>query len=91
MANMLGDDYCVIEDGINGRSTVWDDPTNLCLNEISGSGIVALEDSKILTLHALRRDTDEPGVIRLSDSYIMMTLWICEEGQYKTLAAKFEL
>ena len=33
----------------------------------------------------------KPDVIHLSDSYIMMTLWICEEGQYKTLAAKFEL
>ena len=89
-----------------------------------------------MTLHALRRDTDEPGVyaciadvaggkwrligkeriwaprlpmtrndkmaeifafikfgqpgaIRLSDGSIMMTLWICEDGCYKTLAIKF--
>ena len=111
-----------IDTGIKGQST----------------GIVALDGNKILTTHALRRDTDEPGVyaciseisdgkykliskeriwkpnvpmtringfaeifafikfgqpgvIRLSDGSIMMTLWVCEEGQYKTLTAKFEL
>ena len=102
------------------------------------SGITALDGTKILTLHALRRDTDEPGVyaciadvaggeykllskeriwkpntpmtrinnfaeifafikfgqpgvVRLADGSIMMTLWICEEGCYKTLSARFEL
>ena len=111
-----------IDTGILGQST----------------GIAALDGNKILTTHALRRDTDEPGVyaciadisggeykllskeriwkpnvpmtringfaeifafikfgqpgvIRLSDGNIMMTLWVCEEGQYKTLTAKFEL
>lgn len=102
------------------------------------SGIVALDGTKVLTVHALRRDTDEPGiyaciadvaggkwkllskekiwapklpmtrntymaevfafikfgqpgVIRLADGSILMTFWICEEGCYKTLAAKFTL
>lgn len=102
------------------------------------SGIIALDGTKVLSLHALRRDTDEPGVyacvadvadgkwkqlsmeriwkpnvpmikdtkqaeifafvkfgqpgvIRLSDGSIMMSLWICEEGCYKTLVAKYEL
>ena len=102
------------------------------------SGIAALDGTKLITLHALRRDTDEPGVyaciadvaggqwkqlsiekiwtpnvpmikntkmaeifsfvkfgqpgvVRLADGSIMMTLWICEEGCYKTLAAKYEL
>ncbi len=111
-----------IDTGIRGQST----------------GIVALDGNKILTLHALRRDTDEPGVyacvgeildgeykllskeriwkpntpmtrinnfaeifafikfgqpgvIRLKDGSFMMTLWICEEGLYKTIALKFEL
>ena len=111
-----------IDTGIQGQST----------------GIVALDGNRVMTLHALRRDTDEPGVyaciadvsggewrliskeriwapnvpmtkntkmaeifafikfgqpgaIRLSDGSIMMTLWICEEGCYKTLAIKFAL
>lgn len=111
-----------IDTGIRGQST----------------GIVALDGNKILTMHALRRDTDEPGVyacigeiidgkytllskelvwkpnvpmtrinnfaeifafikfgqpgvIRLKDGSIMLSLWLCEEGQYKTLCAKFEL
>lgn len=102
------------------------------------SGIVALDGTKVLTLHAIRRDTDEPGVyacvadvaggqwkllskekiwapnvpvvrntkmaelfafikfgqpgaVRLSDGSIMVTLWICEEGCYKTLAAQYTL
>lgn len=111
-----------IDTGILGQST----------------GIVVLDGNKILTIHALRRDTDEPGVyacigeilngkytllsrelvwkpntpmtrinnfaeifafikfgqpgvIRLADGSIMITLWLCEEGKYKTLCAKFEL
>ena len=111
-----------IDTGIQGQST----------------GIVALDGTKIMTMHAVRRDTDEPGVyaciadvaggeykllskeriwkpntpmtrnttfaeifafikfgqpgvVRLSDGSIMMTLWICEEGCYKTWAAKYEL
>lgn len=102
------------------------------------TGIVGLDGTKILTLHALRRDTEQPGVyaciadvaegqykllhkeqlwaptmpmsriagfaeifafikfgqpgvVRLADGSILMTLWICEEGCYKTLAAKFTL
>ena len=102
------------------------------------SGIVALDGTKVLTLHAIRRDTDEPGVyacvadvaggewkllsqekvwvpklpmtrntymaevfafikfgqpgvMRLSDGNILITFWICEEGCYKTVAAKYKL
>lgn len=102
------------------------------------SGIVALGGNKVMTLHALRRDTDEPGVyaciadlsdgkwnligkekvwapnvpmvrnnsfaeifafikfgqpgiIKLSNGDLLMTLWICEEGCYKTLVSRFSL
>lgn len=38
IGNLLGEGYNVIEDGINGRSTVWDDPQNQCRNGLTGLG-----------------------------------------------------
>ncbi len=38
IGNLLGEGYNVIEDGINGRSTVWDDPGNQCRNGLTGLG-----------------------------------------------------
>lgn len=38
LGNLLGKGYNVIEDGINGRSTVWDDPENQCRNGLTGLG-----------------------------------------------------
>ncbi len=38
VGKLLGEDYNVIEDGINGRSTVWDDPQNQCRNGLTGLG-----------------------------------------------------
>jgi len=102
------------------------------------TGILALEGSKVLTLHTLRRDTDAPGVyacvadvsggswkllrkeriwapevpvvqnakmaeifafmkfgqpsaVQLPDGSLLMTLWVCQEGCYKTLAIHFKL
>ena len=49
LAQQLGKGYSIIEDGINGRSTAWEDPTNLCRNGISGLGY-ALYRSKPLDL-----------------------------------------
>ena len=38
LAKLLGDEYEVIVDGINGRTTMWDDPANQCRNGLSGLG-----------------------------------------------------
>ena len=38
LSQLLGEDYDVISDGINGRSTIWDDPANLCRNGLAGLG-----------------------------------------------------
>jgi lysophospholipase L1-like esterase len=37
-ANALGAEYELIEDGINGRRTVWDDPHNPCRNGLDSLG-----------------------------------------------------
>lgn len=58
LAQMLGDDYCVMEDGINGRSTAWDDPSNLCRNGISGLGY-SLYRSKPLDLVIVMLGTND--------------------------------
>lgn len=38
LAAELGEGYTVIEDGINGRTTVWDDPVNQCRNGLHSLG-----------------------------------------------------
>ena len=58
LANKLGDGYLVIEDGINGRSTVWDDPANLCRNGLTGLGY-ALYRSKPLDLVIVMLGTND--------------------------------
>lgn len=32
LGNSLGSDYNIISEGLNGRTTVWDDPIKLCVN-----------------------------------------------------------
>jgi len=54
----LGEGYNVIEDGINGRSTMWDDPANLCRNGVSGLGY-ALYRSKPLDLVIVMLGTND--------------------------------
>lgn len=58
LSNLLGDDYCVIEDGINGRSTSWEDPSNLCRNGLAGLGY-ALYRSKPLDLVIVMLGTND--------------------------------
>ena len=58
LANKLGEGYHVIEDGINGRSTTWDDPANLCRNGLSGLGY-ALYRSKPLDLVIVMLGTND--------------------------------
>ena len=48
-AKELGADYNIIDDGINGRSTVWNDPANQCRNGLEGLGY-ALYRAKPLDL-----------------------------------------
>lgn len=58
LASKLGDQYNIIEDGINGRSTMWDDPSNLCRNGVAGLGY-ALYRSKPLDLVILMLGTND--------------------------------
>lgn len=54
----LGSDYNIIENGINGRSTVWDDPANQCRNGLSGLGY-ALYSAKPLDIVVLMLGTND--------------------------------
>jgi lysophospholipase L1-like esterase len=58
IGNLLGENYNVIEDGINGRSTVWDDPQNQCRNGLSGLGY-SLYRAKPLDLVILMLGTND--------------------------------
>ena len=55
---LLGSEYNIIENGINGRSTVWDDPANQCRNGLSGLGY-ALYSAKPLDLVVLMLGTND--------------------------------
>lgn len=58
LAKKLGAGYRVIEDGINGRRTVWDDPVNLCRNGAEGLGY-ALNSGKPLDLVIVMLGTND--------------------------------
>ena len=58
LGNLLGEGYYVIEDGINGRSTAWDDPQNLCRNGLTGLGY-SLYRAKPLDLVVLMLGTND--------------------------------
>lgn len=58
MAKQLGDGYRIHEDGINGRSTVWNDPENPCRNGLAGIGY-ALYRSKPLDLVIVMLGTND--------------------------------
>lgn len=58
LANELGAEYRIIEDGINGRSTVWDDPGNMCRNGLAGLGY-SLYRAKPLDLVILMLGTND--------------------------------
>lgn len=55
---LLGPTYNIIENGINGRSTVWDDPANPCRNGLFGLGY-ALYSAKPLDLVVLMLGTND--------------------------------
>jgi len=55
---LLGSDYNIIENGINGRTTIWDDPANQCRNGLSGLGY-ALYCAKPLDLLVLMLGTND--------------------------------
>lgn len=54
----LGPEYCIIENGINGRTTIWDDPANQCRNGLAGLGY-ALYSAKPLDLVVLMLGTND--------------------------------
>lgn len=58
LAKVLGEDYLVIEDGINGRTTVWDDPENQCRNGLACLGY-SLYRAKPLDLVILMLGTND--------------------------------
>ncbi len=58
MAKELGEDFHVIEDGISGRRTVWDDPENQCRNGLSALGY-SLYRAKPLDLVILMLGTND--------------------------------
>lgn len=58
LAKELGHGYDVIEDGINGRRTVWDDPENMCRNGLASLGY-ALYRAKPLDLVILMLGTND--------------------------------
>ena len=58
LSRLLGDGYEVIVDGINGRSTIWDDPANPCRNGLAGLGY-SLYRAKPLDLVILMLGTND--------------------------------
>lgn len=58
LARELGDAYFIIEDGINGRRTVWDDPGDQCRNGLAALGY-ALYRSKPLDLVIVMLGTND--------------------------------
>lgn len=58
LASELGDEYFIIEDGINGRRTVWDDPGDQCRNGLAALGY-ALYRSKPLDLMIVMLGTND--------------------------------
>ena len=58
MARELGEEYRVVDDGINGRTTVWDDPVNLCRNGLASLGY-SLYRAKPLDLVVLMLGTND--------------------------------
>lgn len=44
---ILGDDYCIVESGLNGRTTVFNDPCDTYRNGASGLGYALLEASPV--------------------------------------------
>ncbi len=55
---LLGAEYHIIENGINGRTTVWDEPTDQCRNGLTGLGY-ALYSAKPLDLVVVMLGTND--------------------------------
>ena len=58
LAGLLGEDYNIIEDGINGRTTVYDDPNALFRNGLSSLGY-SLYRAKPLDLVVIMLGTND--------------------------------
>ncbi len=58
VSKILGPEYRIIEDGINGRSTIYDDPQNQCRNGLAGLGY-SLYRAKPLDLAVVMLGTND--------------------------------
>ncbi len=67
--NLLGPEYNIIENGINGRTTIWDDPANQCRNGLSGLGY-ALYSAKPLDLVVLMLGTNDLNYTDIEGYYL---------------------
>lgn len=65
MAEQLGPEYCIIEDGITGRTTVWDDPFDPCRNGLEGLGY-GIHRAKPIDLVVLMLGTND---LNYTDAY----------------------
>ena len=73
VSRILGPEYRVIEDGINGRSTVYDDPGNQCRNGLAGLGY-ALYRAKPLDLAVVMLGTNDLNYTDLAGYRLGLTL-----------------
>lgn len=85
LQDMLGDGWCIIEEGLNGRTTVFDKPFDECLNGLSGLGY-ALKSQKPLDCVVFLLGTNdlvnqEPRVIGLGMEKLVRTV-LCADSIY---------
>lgn len=72
----LGTGYHIIEDGINGRTTVWDDPVNQCRNGLAALGY-SLYRAKPLDLVVLMLGTNDLNYTDAEGYYLGIKL-LCQ-------------
>lgn len=70
---LLGSEYNIIENGINGRTTVWDDPANQCRNGLAGLGY-ALYSAKPLDLVVVMLGTNDLNYTNVEGYYLGVKL-----------------
>lgn len=70
---LLGSEYKIIINGINGRTTVWDDPANQCRNDLAGLGY-GLYSAKSLDLVVLMLTTNDLNYTDAKGCYLGVVL-----------------
>ena len=74
-SKILGPEYRIIEDGINGRSTIYDDPANQCRNGLAGLGY-SLYRAKPLDLAVVMLGTNDLNYTDLTGYRLGLTLLV---------------